>query len=256
MPSPPSVVVLTPVKDAADEAAGFVDRLLTLDYPTGSLSLGVLVSDSVDDSLSTFSAAVERLRSAGWRQVDVIRRDFGYRIPEGVPRWEPSVQLERRAVLARSRNHLLFHSLGDADWVLWLDADVIEYPPDILGLMLALRRDIVHPNCVREWGGASFDTNAWVDGGRRHLDDLRDHGFLVELHSVGTTMLLVRGDLHRDGLVFPPFPYGLANERVRGDADLRGRAEPGEIESEGLALMAHDMGASCWGLPLVEIRHR
>jgi hypothetical protein len=29
-------------------------------------------------------------------------------------------------------------SLGDADWVLWLDVDLIEYPPDIIERLLGL----------------------------------------------------------------------------------------------------------------------
>ena len=44
-------------------------------------------------------------------------------------------------------------------------------------------------------------------------------------------------ELHRHGLVFPPFPY-------------RGR-----IETEGLAMMAMDMGALSWGLPFLEVLH-
>ena len=30
----------------------------------------------------------------------------------------------------------------------------------------------------------------------------------------------------------------------------------GEIETEGLGMMAHDMGYECWGMPNLEIRHR
>ena len=77
----------------------------------------------------------------------------------------------------------------------------------------------------------------------RHIDvncfQSNHEGELVELHSVGGTMLLVRADVHRDGLVFPAYPYGLKNERVRDD-----NLWQGEIETEGLAIMAHDMGVT------------
>ena len=33
------------------------------------------------------------------------------------------------------------------------------------------------------------------------------------------------------------------------------RKRSGEVETEGLGLMAHDMGYECWGLPRLEIRH-
>ena len=74
--------------------------------------------------------------------------------------------------------------------------------------LLAAGKEIVQPNCVYEYGGTSFDLNAWRDQGRLHLHDLRSEGDLVPLDSVGGTMLLVRADVHRDGLVFPPYLYG------------------------------------------------
>ncbi len=54
-------------------------------------------------------------------------------------------------------------------------------------------------------------------------------------------MLLVRAGLHRDGLVFPCFPYGIGNSKIRRDNRWLG-----EIETEGLGIMADDMGIECW----------
>lgn len=252
-----NVLILTPVKQAGAEAAGYVDRLLALDYPAENLSVGILESDSTDDTLAAFIGEFTRLADAGWRSTGAWQRDFGYRIPDGLPRWEPSIQLERRRILALSRNHLLFNALtDDIEWVLWLDADVIEFQPDIVRLLTSLGRDIVQPHCVKEWGGKTYDLNAWRDQGRVHLDDMRGDGFIVPLHAVGGTMLLVRADRHRDGLIWPAYRYGLPNPLIRTDPGRLGRPELGEIETEGLGMMAHDMGLTCWGLPEVEIRHR
>jgi hypothetical protein len=59
----------------------------------------------------------------------------------------------------------------------------------------------------------------------------------VRLDAVGGAMLLVNAELHRHGLVFPPFVY-----RHR-------------IETEGLSMMALDMGVLSWGLPELEVIH-
>jgi peptide chain release factor subunit 1 len=67
-------------------------------------------------------------------------------------------------------------------------------------------------------------------------------------------MLLVRADAHRDGLVFPPFWYGTLNPLIR-DYVEHAPAGQGEIETEGLGLMAGDMGYQCWGMPNLEILH-
>lgn len=253
--SPPLVTILTPVKDAASLAAGYFERLGRLSYPAASLSLALLESDSRDGTFGAFRRELDAHR-ARFRQAALYQKDFGYFIPEGLPRWAPEIQLQRRAVLARSRNHLLFRGLGDADWALWLDADVIGFPADLIERLIAFDRDIVHPHCVKVPGGPSFDTNAWTDHGARHMDAMRGGPPLARLHTVGGTVLLVRADRHRDGLVFPPFPYGNAHPHARPRASHQPPRDPGEIETEGLGLMADDMGLACWGVPELEVIHR
>jgi hypothetical protein len=243
------VLILTPMKDSARHLRTYFDGILRLTYPRELLSFAILESDSADDThalLATHMAEIGTL----FRRAELHKRDFGYRLPPGTPRYADHVQVERRSVLAKSRNHLLFRALGDEAWVLWLDSDVTEYPPDVIEQLLAAGKDVVHPNCVLEHGGRSFDRNAWRDRGRFHLHDLRKEGDLVALDSVGGTMLLVRADVHRDGLIFPPFPYGLGNPKIRTANHWMG-----EIETEGLGIMASDMGVQCWGMPNLEIKH-
>lgn len=260
----PTILILTPVKDAADCIDSYFDGICRLDYPADRLSLGLLESDSADGTFETFRDALTA-RVPRFRSTRIWKKDFGYRIPPGRRRWEPVLQKERRSVLARSRNHLMFRALTDEDWVLWLDADVVEYPKDLLQRLLATGKDIVQPHCVKQYGGPTFDRNAWRDHGRLHLSDLRDEGELVELDAVGGTVLLVRADVHREGLVFPTFFFGRPVPRVRRDNGAHSRFDllrawrgdyRGEIETEGLGIMAHEMGYRCFGMPRLEVRHR
>lgn len=243
------VLILTPAKDAARHLGTYLRGVYGLTYPRRLLSLAVLEGDSSDGTYELFARQMPELRGA-LRRAELYKKDFGYRLPPGLPRYAHHLQVRRRSVLAKSRNHLLFRALDDEDWVLWLDVDVVEYPADIVERLLAAGKEIVQPNCVYEYGGTSFDLNAWRDRGRLHLHDLRAEGDLVPLDSVGGTMLLVRADVHRDGLVFPCFPYGLANPKVRTD-----NYWVGELETEGLGIMASDLGVQCWGMPNLEIRH-
>lgn len=244
---PERVLILTPIKDAADCIEGYCERVLALTYPHEAISLGLLESDSADDTRAATQRRLPELR-AGLRRVGFWQRDFGFRLPPGVPRWQPALQIARRTVLAKSRNHLLFHALDDEDWVLWLDVDVVEFPSDLIERLLATGREIVQPHCVLDYGGPTFDQNGWTEQGRYHLDAYRGGAECVELHAVGGTVLLVRADIHRDGLIFPAFLYGRANPRIR--------AGRGELETEGLGVMAYDMGHRCWGLPNFEVIHR
>jgi len=244
------VLILTPMKSAAKYLDSYFSRLDRLTYPHRMLSLGILESDSND---GTYGEVERRLAAADFDRKTLIKKDFGFQIPASIPRYEAVYQPTRRAVLAKARNHLLFRALDDEDWVLWLDVDVVDYAPDIIERLIALDRDIVQPHCVLEPGGATFDRNAWRDGGAVFMNDLRGEA-MVRLDSVGGTMLLVRADRHRDGLIFPPFFYGGRSRWVRDPHPLRGPAV-GEIETEGLGIMAKDMGIECWGLPDLEIFH-
>lgn len=246
----PKVLILTPMKDAQAHLGTYAHLLEQLDWPRERLSIGALEGDSQDGTWSGLSDLKPGLEARAHR-VHLHKKDYGFHLPGGRARWAPGIQLARRQVLARSRNQLLFRALDDEDLVLWVDVDLIAYPPDVLHLLVATGFDIVTPDCVLTSGGPSFDRNAWTDGGMTTLDMRRGQG-PVRLQSVGGTMLLVRADLHREGLIFPPFPYGKDNFNVR-------RVHPdwghGEIETEGLGMMALDMGVQPWGLPDLEIVH-
>lgn len=252
----PSVLVLTPVRNASPFLERYFENLSRLDYDPQQLTLGLLESDSTDGTWSRIERASSAL-SDRFADVTTLKRDFGVRLPG--PRYASEHQRERRAVLARSRNTLLSGALRDEDWVLWLDVDVTQYPPDLIQRLLGAGKDIVTAHCVTRPGGPSFDLNTFVlsdeapgvdwsrhvrDGilqpprglGRRYLDELRDHA-LVQVDSVGGTALLIRADLHREGLCFPAYPHAL------------------HIETEGLAMMARDLGMACWAMPQLEVVH-
>ena len=245
------VLVLTPVKNAANFLNTYAGNLERLTYPREKLSLGMLEGDSRDGSWGLIEALRPRLEKRCHRVV-TVKRDYGLHMPPDTPRWNPAFQLARRNVLARSRNQLLFRALAGEDWVLWLDVDVIHYPADLIERLLEVDRDIVHPHCVKQPGGETFDLNAWSQHGTKIMSDFRGAAGPVRLDAVGGTILLVRADLHRDGLIFPPFRYGVQNGRIRPRHPVWGA---GEMETEGLGIMAQDMGHQCWGLPNLEVIH-
>jgi hypothetical protein len=250
-PVPETVLVLTPVKNASRFLDTYFAGLDKLSYPASSTSLGFLESDSDDGTFERIRERLGHLRSR-YAGAEIWQKNFNFRIPHGFPRWTDAFQIPRRKILAKARNHLLFRALRGQDWVLWLDVDVIDYPLDLIERLIAAGRDIVHPHCVEHYGGPTFDLNAWRDHGRMHMEDLRSGPDLVRLDAVGGTVLLVRADVHRDGLVFPCFPYGAANPAVRDPSPLRIH---GELETEGFGILAMDMGYQCWGMPNLEVLH-
>src|SRR4051812_45279683 len=141
MAAEPTLLILTPVKNAARHLQRYVQGLQSLTYPHDRISIGILEGDSDDSTYTQLEQRLGELQQA-FRRASLYKRDFGYRIPRGLPRWAPRIQKQRRTILAKARNHLLFRALDDEEWVLWLDVDVIEYPPDIIERLLATGKEI------------------------------------------------------------------------------------------------------------------
>ena len=251
--SPPTVLILTPVKQAAGHLDRYFELIAALEHPPDRLSLGLLEGDSTDGTYELLQLRVGQLR-ARYRRVTLVQWSAGFEFPDGVARWAAPLQLPRRVVLARSRNRLLHAALRDEDWVLWIDVDLVDYPSDVIARLLAVGKEIVTPHCVTRPGGPSFDWGASRHNGQVRLEHLRDQE-LVRLDSLGTTMLLIKADLHREGLVFPAYLYGRRSPLARDPSPYDPHGV-GEVETEGLALMAKDMGYECWGMPQLEIVHR
>lgn len=253
---PPLVLVLTPMKDAARHWPRYRALLERLDYPAERLSLGILEGDSEDGTHALVAAELPAF-ARRFRSARLFKHDFDFRSDR--PRWAPEIQPRRRSVLARARNRLLSLALEDETWVLWLDADLVDYPPDLLRRLLATGKQVVVPHCISARTGGTFDLNTFKlapdadtidwsqhvhDGvlqpppglGRLYLDAFAGRP-VVPVDGVGGTALLVDAELHRDGLIFPVAPYRM------------------HLETEGLAMMATDMGAGCWGVPDLTIVH-
>jgi len=253
----PKILILTPVKDAVRFLPHYWKNLKTLTFPHDRISVAFLESDSTDGTYTFIEDNLPDLQ-AEFATVKLFKRDYGYHSTL-LPRWEPSQQFQRRSTMAKSRNYLLARALEDEAWVLWIDVDVAHWPDDVIEQLLAAKKEIVVPNCLSLNSGDTFDYNTFklkpdadhldwspyiIDGilqppqgyGRLYLSDLTQHD-CVEIDAVGGTMLLIRADIHREGLIFPTFSYKL------------------HLETEGLALMAKDMGYRCWGLPKLEILH-
>jgi glycosyltransferase involved in cell wall biosynthesis len=252
----PTILILIPVKNAEKFLAAFVENIRQLTYPHRSISIAFLESDSSDSTFSALDNLVPELK-AEFKRVKLYKKDYGFQL--NGPRWEIGKQYIRRSVLAKSRNYLLSKALQNEDWVIWMDVDVARYPADIIQTLLSARKDIIVPNCKVLGSERSFDLNTYklsndaknidwrnylIDGllqppagvGRWYLNDLQMFD-IVEVDGVGATMLMIKADLHREGLIFPTYSYQYA------------------IETEALALMARDMGYQSFGLPNVCIYH-
>jgi len=152
-------------------------------------------------------------------------------------------QKARRAAMSRARNSLLFTTLGPStSWVLWLDSDVIETPSTLIQdlashdkaiIVRIASRDISTRRRNRKRRGRTISIagrtarrrgNLGSRWGRMNLVggicDMATYRTLMhiwwttgEIQSrrlllmVWGNALLVKAEVHRDGAMFPPFPF-------------------------------------------------
>ena len=172
--------------------------------------------------------------------------------------------------MARARNSLLFTTIGPhTSWVLWLDGDVIETPPTLIQDLASHDKAVIAPSCMQRFVNDEgeedirpYDFNTWRDSdvaqelaSKMGPDEVllegyaematyrtlmtklaklgkdRDERRLMPLDGVGGTALLVKAEVHRDGAMFPAFPFYHL------------------VETEGFAKMAKRLGFEVWGLP-------
>ncbi|KAH8156418.1 hypothetical protein CIB48_g11833 [Xylaria polymorpha] len=245
-----AVLILTPMARFYQE---YWDNLMKLDYPHDLISLGFILPKNKEGNTAT--AALQA-------QVTKTQKDEG-------ERHKMENQKVRRASMSRARNSLLFTTLGvDTSWVLWLDADIIETPPSLIQDLAAHDKPVIVPNCYQRYTDPEtgkpaerpYDFNSWQDSptaqeiaARMEPDEIILEGYRematyrslmaymadqederdveVPLDGVGGTALLVKADVHRDGAMFPPFPFYHL------------------IETEGFAKMAKRLGWPATGLP-------
>jgi len=186
-------------------------------------------------------------------------------------------QKMRREAMSRARNSLLFTTLGPTtSWVLWVDADIVETPPTLIQDLAKHDKPVLVPNCYQRFFNPStkqmdtrpYDYNSWSDTedslkiaselgpeeimlegyGEKptyrnlmaHLadpPDAQDPDKVMPLDGVGGTVLMVKADVHRDGAMFPAFPFYHL------------------VETEGFAKMARRLGWKCFGLPNYFVYH-
>ncbi len=258
------ILILVPCKDVARFLPTLERNLLALSYPKHLLSIGFLESDSSDNTYELLQNIKQNL-TGKFAEVFLLQHTFVSDLGMAMGavrdsrRWKTHKQLDRRSIIAKVRNYLLDKCLNDKhQWVLWVDSDVIQWDNDCIEQLLSFNKEIIVPHCVREDNGRTFDLNSFkytdnkkrnwqsyfkdgliqppVGYGRLYLEDFPEHD-LISLDGLGGTMMLVKADIHRQGLIYPDYIIHK------------------HIETEALAFMAREMGYECWGTPQVTIVH-
>jgi mannan polymerase complexes MNN9 subunit len=269
-----TVLILTPLAKFYQE---YWDNLLKISYPHDLVSIGFIIPKTKEGNAAyaELQAQVTKTQSGPktkrFASITILRQDTESPLQSQseAERHKMENQKVRRAAMAKARNSLLFTTMGPTtSWVLWLDADIIEFPPTLIQDLAAYDVPIIAPNCFQRYYNEDekkndirgYDFNNWIDSptaremaAKMGKDDILlegyaematyrslmskmydpqgDPGTKTKLDGVGGAALLVKAEVHRDGAMFPPFAFYHL------------------IETEGFAKMASRLNWASWGLP-------
>ncbi|KAF2000955.1 glycosyltransferase family 62 protein [Amniculicola lignicola CBS 123094] len=275
-----TVLILTPLARFYQE---YWDSLLKLTYPHELISLGFIIPKTKEGNLAitALQKEIAKTQKKGhgkrFASITILRQDTESPLQNQgeAERHKMENQKARRAAMAKARNSLLFTTLGPTtSWVLWMDSDIIEYPPTLIQDLAAFDAPIIAPNCFQRFYNNEkksqdirpYDFNNWVDSptakemaAKMGKDDILLEGYAemptyrslmammydpaqeigtkVKLDGVGGAVLLVKAEVHRDGAMFPAFPFYHL------------------IETEGFAKMASRLNSESFGLPNYLVYH-
>ncbi|KAI3630174.1 hypothetical protein MIR68_011609 [Amoeboaphelidium protococcarum] len=283
------VLILTPMKDVNDtDLTSYLGILNSLTYPKHLISIGVLVSDSTDE---VYHMVVKRMSSlcSTFARVTILRKDYGYRIKHS-QRHDIQMQMQRRVILAKSRNYLLQSSLRREQYVMWLDSDIMYVPETVVQDLLRLSLPIVTANCKQIRNNVNhnanstysilshYDLNAWKYSDQRL--PLRDDQILLQGYcqpdGVGCTREFHLNNFGQrrlsTGQSFKSLERSTSNATlldgvggsllwVLADVHRNGLTFPtvpfrNTIETEGLGQIARSMEIPVIGLPNYIILHK
>lgn len=236
---------------------------VVLQYNVEAMSLGMLTSSL--EEYNTYKTATEHYN---FTKVTIFMHP-GFHVGPTVDRahrHDGDVQTVRRAEISKLRNYLMLRTLGDVKHIIWQDADVWHLDTGIVNRIvehIEARNDVGVITARCELGGMeNYDLNAWrgtregprgwdldqkeIDAGEMelqgqyHVDTLikdTTDDDLVELDTVGATILYMRASLIWQGLNFP-------HQYVVG---TRWRKDGWDgIESEGICYRARGLeGGKC-----------
>ena len=146
------ILILTPMRNAADHILQYFDLLSQLTYPHELIDLGFLVGDCADDTLGVLAAELDRIQrrtdKVPFNSAVIVEKDFGAALSQDVAdRHGFAAQGPRRRMMGKARNYLLASALKpEHSWVYWRDVDIQDSPSKIIEDFIAHDRDVLVPN--------------------------------------------------------------------------------------------------------------
>lgn len=269
------VLILTPMTKFLPEYWDNLNRLL-YNHDLISLGFIFPRTAEGDHALKALEAAIKTTQTSRnkFKKITILRQDTpSLDLQLEKDRHALKAQKERRSMMALARNSLLFTTISPTtSWVLWLDADIVETPSAILQDFIAHDKPVLSANVFQRYkeNGEDkirpYDYNNWVESKEglelaatmaddeiivegyaeiatyrplmaKYYDEKGDSSAEMSLDGVGGGAVLVKADVHRDGAMFPSFPFYHL------------------IETEGFAKMAKRLGYDVFGLPNYLVYH-
>ncbi|MEA1998146.1 MAG: hypothetical protein U9N61_02300 [Euryarchaeota archaeon] len=136
----PRILIASIVSNQGKWLDRFLGALDQLDYLTDRISFAFLTGNNTDDTFEILDRF--EMTHQGPLKWDNHNRKQRVWLKGMDSSWDGITRFERLATL---RNHLVFESLEDEEYVLMVDSDVLEMPVNLLSTLVNADADIVAP---------------------------------------------------------------------------------------------------------------
>lgn len=162
-------------------------------------------------------ACADALYEANVGAVEIVLMDGTVPVPPRSPRYTGH---------AKARNKLIDTYLKPHhDHVLWIDSDLVAYPPELPALLLGAADGVVAPLVVIEDSQSFYDTHGFVAEDGRPFEAAppyaRERGNLIPCQAVGCCYLLP-ASVYRDGARYTTTPHQTEHFSICQAARARG----------------------------------
>ena len=243
-----NILILIPFSERMPRMKEYLTLLSTLTYPRGRISIGIGQYRDDESEFIKLASEFEHFR-------EILPYRYAPHARTTATDSETDIDpLRGQHETATRKNELLIRALkAHHQWVVWMDADLEYFPPNLIELMLSPNRAIVAPICVTKppslserHPGIRHESEATPDEhlarkqakNSRYVFNKQGGEVVMALdEDMEECVILVNASYHRQGLIFPPFQYPFDSRVMTG----------------GLSKMAINMGIPMYGLPFVHV---
>jgi hypothetical protein len=243
------ILIGTPIKNNEKYIENLINLIDKIDYPKNLISLCFIENDSEDDTWSVLNKVInDRLKVEEYNKITLKKLDLGFKLKHE-NRYDTNYTIQRIKSIVITRNYIINNYLKDAEYLWWLDADVVDFDKNIVKDFLNINKDVVMP---------IYYTNNWLHDCASHIivnNKIIRLGEISNLYPTLNSIKLIKCECAAF-IKRKVFEIGLRYfVKEENYIDLCGNVFPCKMEGVSFSEKALEFGFEIYGALKIKIKH-